>query len=399
MNKDLSKLLPQVFTLTAAAFVFFFVSRNCVSLKKTLLAQQNGWVSCPGRIISIEDTKVVYYEDENTNLKQTLILFKVLLTGGQNKNKQVLALQTIDDFVAIKAKQVEPGDRVIVLKTGASEDATDFDEIIRNPAYFFEEYNRFPYLALLFFLFAFLIILFGGGKGVKTLISLLLTCLIIFFYFIPSVFSGVSLYRSSLFVCLYSVITTILILSGYTKKSFIAIAGCSGGLLCAALLTVIMTKCLKLNGFLNNESVYLLSILPNGSSNPVSVIFASITIGSIGAIMDVAMSLASSLNELAAAVPDISFKQLLKSGFEIGKDMMGTMANTLILAYIGGSLSFVLVLVAYNTSYLGLLNHQMITVEILQGLAGSIGILCTIPFTTLLAAVIYSVRFSVSIER
>ena len=111
------------------------------------------------------------------------------------------------------------------------------------------------------------------------------------------------------------------------------------------------------------------------------------------------MSLASSLNEIAAAVPDISFRQLLKSGFEIGKDMMGTMANTLILAYIGGSLSFVLVLVAYNTSYLGLLNHQMITVQILQGLAGSIGILCTIPFTTLLAAVIYSVRFSISIER
>lgn len=398
MNKNYSKLLSQFFTLAAAVFVFFFVSRNCVSLKKTLLAQQNGWVSCTGKIISVEDTKVVYYEDENTNLKQTLILFRVLLTGGKNRNKEVLALQTIDDFVAIKAKQVEVGDRVIVLNTGAPEDVTDFEQIIRNPAYFFEEYNRIPYLAVLFFIFAFLIILFGGGKGIKTLISLLLTCIVIFFYFIPSVFSGVSLYKSSLFVCLYSLITTILIISGYTKKSFIAIAGCSGGLLCAALLTIIMTKCLKLNGFLNNESVYLLSILPKGSSNLVSVIFASITIGSIGAIMDVSMSLASALNELAAAVPDISFKQLLKSGFEIGKDMMGTMANTLILAYIGGSLSFVLVLVAYNTSYLGLLNHQMITVEILQGLAGSIGILCTIPFTTILAAVIYSVKFSVSIE-
>ncbi|MBP5328614.1 MAG: YibE/F family protein [Spirochaetaceae bacterium] len=399
MNKNFSKLLSQFFTLAAAVFVFFFVSRNCVSLKKTLLAQQNGWVSCTGKIISVEDTKVVYYEDENTNLKQTLILFRVLLTGGKNRNKEVLALQTIDDFVAIKAKQVEAGDRVIVLNTGAPEDVTDFEQIIRNPAYFFEEYNRIPYLVVLFFIFAFLIILFGGGKGIKTLISLLLTCIVIFFYFIPSVFSGVSLYKSSLFVCLYSLITTILIISGYTKKSFIAIAGCSGGLLCAALLTVIMTKCLKLNGFLNNESVYLLSILPKGSSNLVSVIFASITIGSIGAIMDVSMSLASALNELAVTVPDISFKQLLKSGFEIGKDMMGTMANTLILAYIGGSLSFVLVLVAYNTSYLGLLNHQMITVEILQGLAGSIGILCTIPFTTILAAVIYSVKFSVSIEK
>ena len=397
MIENWKKLPTQILTLAAAVFIFLFASRNCISLRKTLLAQQNGWVSCTGRVISIEDTKVILYE-ENTNLKQTFILFKVLLTSGQNRHKEVLAIQTIDDFIAIKAKQVEPGDRVIILKTTASDNETDFDKLIRNPAYLFEEYNRIPYLALLFFLFAFLIVLFGKGKGIKTLLSLILTCIVIFFYFIPAVFSGHSLYTSSLFVCLYSLITTILIINGYTKKSFVAIAGCSGGLLCAAILTVIMTKCLKLNGFLNNESVYLLSILPNGSSNLVSVIFASITIGSIGAIMDVSMSLASSLNEIAAAVPDISFRQLLKSGFEIGKDMMGTMANTLILAYIGGSLSFVLVLVAYNTSYLGLLNHQMITVQILQGLAGSIGILCTIPFTTLLAALIYSVKFSVSIE-
>ena len=397
MIENWKKLPTQILTLAAAVFIFLFASRNCISLRKTLLAQQNGWVSCTGRVISIEDTKVILYE-ENTNLKQTFILFKVLLTSGQNRHKEVLAIQTIDDFIAIKAKQVEPGDRVIILKTTASDNETDFYKLIRNPAYLFEEYNRIPYLALLFFLFAFLIVLFGKGKGIKTLLSLILTCIVIFFYFIPAVFSGHSLYTSSLFVCLYSLITTILIINGYTKKSFVAIAGCSGGLLCAAILTVIMTKCLKLNGFLNNESVYLLSILPNGSSNLVSVIFASITIGSIGAIMDVSMSLASSLNEIAAAVPDISFRQLLKSGFEIGKDMMGTMANTLILAYIGGSLSFVLVLVAYNTSYLGLLNHQMITVQILQGLAGSIGILCTIPFTTLLAALIYSVKFSVSIE-
>ena len=398
MIKNRTKLPSQIITLAAAVFIFLFASRNCISLRKTLLAQQNGWISCTGKIVSIEDTKVILYE-ENTNLKQTFILFKVLLTGGNNKHKEVLAIQTIDDFVAIKAKQVEPGDKVIILKTTAPDTETDFDKLIRNPVYLFEEYNRIPYLALLFFLFAFLIVLFGKAKGIKTLISLILTCTIIFFYFIPSVFSGHSLYTSSLFVCFYSLITTILIINGYNKKSFVAIAGCSCGLLCAAILTVIMTKCLKLNGFLNNESVYLLSILPNGSSNLVSVIFASITIGSIGAIMDVSMSLASSLNELAVAVKDISFRQLLSSGFEIGKDMMGTMANTLILAYIGGSLSFVLVLVAYNTSYLGLLNHQMITVEILQGLAGSIGILCTIPFTTLLAAVIYSVRLSVSIEK
>ena len=143
MIKNRTKLPAQIITLAAAVFIFLFASRNCVSLKKTLLAQQNGWISCTGRVVSIEDTKVILYE-ENTNLKQTFILFRVLLTGGTNRHKEVLAIQSIDDFIAIKAKQVEPGDRVIILKTTAPDAETDFDKLIRTPVYLFEEYNRIP---------------------------------------------------------------------------------------------------------------------------------------------------------------------------------------------------------------------------------------------------------------
>ncbi|NLK45530.1 MAG: YibE/F family protein, partial [Treponema sp.] len=172
-----------------------------------------------------------------------------------------------------------------------------------------------------------------------------------------------------------------------------------GGVLVAAVLAIIMKNVMFINGYFNNESLYLEALLPAGQKNLVAVLFAAVLIGSVGAVMDVSMSLASALFELAISVEDISFKQLVKSGFSIGRDMMGTMANTLILAYIGSSLSFLLVLIAYNSSFLGLINNQIIAFEIMQAITGSIGILCGIPLTTFIAAALYSIKITFSISK
>ena len=120
-----------------------------------------------------------------------------------------------------------------------------------------------------------------------------------------------------------------------------------------------------------------------------AIIFAAIIIGATGAVMDVAISIASSLGELAGQLESPTFAGLLKSGFAIGRDMMGTMANTLVLAYIGSSLATVVLIVAYNSSLLNILNKEMIVVEVEQALVGSLGILAAIPLTSLLAALVY----------
>jgi len=112
--------------------------------------------------------------------------------------------------------------------------------------------------------------------------------------------------------------------------------------------------------------------------------------GSLGAVMDVAMSLASSINELSINMKDKSFSKMVKSGFNIGKDAIGTMSNTLILAYIGSSLATVLLLTAYNKNPLYLFNLEMIIVEILQAIIGSLGILFAVPLTTVLSAYIFN---------
>ena len=117
--------------------------------------------------------------------------------------------------------------------------------------------------------------------------------------------------------------------------------------------------------------------------------YASILIASLGAIMDVAMSISSSMQEIYELNPAIAFQELFKRGMNIGKDIMGTMANTLILAFMGGSFSLVMLLWGYNMSLRQIGNLPFIAVEVVQGIAGSIGIVLTVPFTAFMACMLY----------
>lgn len=370
-------------------------------LKNTLAAEKNGWNSYRGKVLEILDTSVEYYENGN-GLKKTAILFSVKLYDGEFKGRTIKAVQMQDDFIALKSDAVKKGDSVIILQLNGDAspsltENTPNQEIFDNPVFVFEEFYRFSSIMVLLFVFVVLLLIFGGIKGLNTLISLVLTCASLFCWFIPSIFNGANLYVSSISVCLYIIVMTVIIVNGINKKSLASIAGCFGGVLVAAALSVIMKNAMHINGYLNNDSLYLESLLPGGQKDLVAVLFSAIIIGAVGAVMDVSMSLSSALYELAESVKDISFKQLVKSGFAIGRDMMGTMANTLILAYIGSSLSFILVLIAYNSSFLGLLNNQIIAFEIMQALTGSIGILCGIPLTTFIASALYSIKIIVTV--
>ena len=129
-----------------------------------------------------------------------------------------------------------------------------------------------------------------------------------------------------------------------------------------------MTKVLALTGVVDESSYSLTTVNPDHPIDLLAIIFAAIIIGAMGAVMDVAMSLSSSLHELKLKVMSISPKELFKSGMVIGRDMMGTMANTLVLAYIGSSLTVTVLIVIYNSSMTELLNKERIVVEILQAL-------------------------------
>jgi uncharacterized membrane protein len=226
-------------------------------------------------------------------------------------------------------------------------------------------------------------------QGLKTVISLGFTCVSVFAVLIPAILNGHNIYLWSVIICVYITLMTLSLISGFNTKSLCSVIGCLSGVACAGLTVLVMDKFLNMTGLLEEESIYLYQLYPDNPINLKAIIFAMITIGALGAVMDVSMSISSSLFELKTKSPSIQPKELMKSGFTIGRDMMGTMANTLVLAYIGSSLTCVLLLVSYNANIEQVINKEVIVAEVLQALAGSMGMLLTLPLTSAVCAAVY----------
>ena len=156
----------------------------------------------------------------------------------------------------------------------------------------------------------------------------------------------------------------------------------------AALFAMIASHFAFITGFHTSQAGFLFAITDNLS---ISGIFISgVIIASIGAIADSSISIASAMEEVKASNPNITAKELAKAGFNVGRDVMGTMSNTLILAFVGSSFGLVLINMARDVTLLYFLNTDGIGIEIIQGVAGSIGIILTVPITTLIAARLFS---------
>ncbi len=307
----------------------------------------------------------------------TVIICSAEITDGDRRGEVVKAYQEHNSQMETM-KIVEPGDSVILKNYPVEEFGTQWAV---------DNFKRTPALIFLGLVFVALVILFGKGKGLRTVISLAYTCLAVFFVFVPAVLSGKNIYLTAVLVCVFIISSTLLMVNGADKKTLCAGLGCAGGVLVAAVITIVMSRIMQFAGYTNEDSYYL-TMLPS----PVdlrAISFAAIIIGAVGAVMDVAMSVSSALSELTEKVENITFKSLVQSGMAIGRDMMGTMANTLVLAYIGSSVSCVLLLLTYADSAADVFNREMIAFEILQAIAGSLGILLAIPLTTIVCGAVY----------
>ena len=252
-------------------------------------------------------------------------------------------------------------------------------------------YDKTIWIVLLFVIFALLIAVIGGKNGLKALVGLVITIALIFGVLIPGILSGWNIILLTLAICSLVIIITFLIVSGFNKKTFVAIVGTIGGIFAAAVIGGIFGNLMRLTGI--NEHARMISVAISQEQEMISftnVMLSAIMISAMGACMDVGMSISSALYEIKSKKPDITSKELIKSGMNIGKDVMGTMTNTLILAYVGSAM---LCLLLYNVNGFDLsfvLNAEDITDEILKSMAGSIGLIATIPITAILGGTIIS---------
>ena len=315
--------------------------------------------------------------DDFMNFQGEIIVFESRITRGERRGALVTATQSSGDFALGELKEVEEGDTVLLVYN-AFLDEWFFDGYLRT--------NRLLALAIVFML---CILLFGGRKGFNTLLSLALTCGAVFGVFIPAILAGKNIYAMSLLVCAYVITMTLLLVVGFNKKALAAAVGCASGLAVTGIIALIMDAALFLTGIVDEHSRFLVNLQGGIALDLRAIIFAGIIIGAMGAIMDVALSIASSLWEIKEEARSASFETLFRSGLTIGRDIMGSMANTLILAYIGTSLSVVLLLTVYSDSLFSLLNREMIVVEILKSLSGIMGILFAMPLTAFFCAIFY----------
>ena len=382
MNLNIRK--KQMITYVAVLLVsilYIIVGHNLAIANYHAFSGDDQSIVIKAEVVELTDRYTVMYPlNEFEYAEDETIVFRAKVTSGDMKGQTIEAAQTLDYFTAVHLPVVEPGDRILLYSIPGG---------MAEHEWLMSDYQRFDQILILGAVFVLLVLLIGRWQGVNTLISLALTCLAVFYVFIPAVLAGESIYLWSIATCIYVTFMTLFIVNGVNAKSIGAILGCLAGIVVAAVLTIFFEESMTLTGLLDENSVLLYGLNPDAPFNLKAIIFAAIIIGSMGAIMDVSISIAAALEELKEKLPQITFGELFQSGMNISRDIMGTMANTLILAYIGSALAGVLLMVAYNSAMIDLFNREMIVVECLQALAGSIGILMALPFTALICALLY----------
>jgi uncharacterized membrane protein len=176
-------------------------------------------------------------------------------------------------------------------------------------------------------------------------------------------------------------------IADFSTKSIAATLGTISGVVVAGFLAIGVGYLTHLTGISSEESRAIL-LSPTLSVDLKGLLFAGILIGAIGAIMDVSMSISSSIHEIYKANPKSNLKSLFSSGMNVGRDIMGTMSNTLILAYTGGALPLLFMYSAYKVSFMKILNLELITTEILRAVVGSIGLIMSVPLTSFIASLL-----------
>lgn len=370
------------FALMIFSVLFIYFGHKIASQNITVFNSSDKGLVEKSKIVEVMDVhKTAYSVGDGSEIVVEDILFKAELTSGPLKGTVVEAVQSLNQYFMVLPKGVEVGDKVLLYNVFSEQYEVDWA---------YGEYIRTDALLILGVIFAMLLVLYGRKKGLQTLISLVFTIMAIFLVFIPAILSGQNIYIWTIVICLFITVMTLITVSGVNLKTQAAIIGCMSGILGAAILVLVMDHFLKLTGVVDEDSIYLLLMNPDKPIDLKGIFFGAIIIGAMGAIMDVSMSISSALYEINEKYAARGFKELVESGINIGRDIMGTMANTLVLAYIGSSLSIVLLLITYNPSLIDLLNRELVVIEILQALIGSLGILLTLPLTAIVSAILFT---------
>lgn len=303
-----------------------------------------------------------------TNTTTTVQILRIELLEGE----EVGVVKVLENDIMILA----PGDTIYVNRL----EAIDGSEFIT-----FKDVERRPQLLFISLLLIGIIIIFAGWQGVRAIGSLLLSIVAIITILVPALLAGYSPALVSLGVAAVILSVTLFFTHGIRPHVVIAYIGTMSAVFVTCLLAWWSVGFLRLSGFSSDASVYL-NFSTGGTLDITGLLLGSIIIGLLGVLDDVSITQASVVQELRRANRELPWQQLYARAVRVGRDHVGSLVNTLALAYVGAALPLVLLYARSDASWLVSLNQEVIAAEILRIVVGSIGLVLAVPFTTLVAA-------------
>jgi uncharacterized membrane protein len=329
-----------------------------------------------GRVIDVSPLAVNQNLLHGAGLISKQQLVKVKILEGPYRDLVSSVSNDITDNPAYNIN-VKPGSEVILSVVSGKDSKPEIN---------ISDYHRAPIIDALLIGFLLLFLILGGRTGLKALLGLVITVLLIAFILLPLSMAGIYPLLTAIFICLAATIASMLLICGLTKKAAAAIFGTVCGVLISGILAYLVIKYAPLTGLSSEEAQILRGSVLTFNQKPAfyqGLLAAGMLIGALGVIMDVAISIASSVYELARVNNQLSRRELYQSGMNIGRDIMGTMTNTLILAYAGGALP--LLLLGSQMPWAKLVNLDLVATEVAAAISGSLGLISTIPLTALMA--------------
>ena len=266
-------------------------------------------------------------------------------------------------------------------------------------AIYIQDYDRSWPLIIVVLLFLIITMLVGGKVGAKSLVGLGFTILCIFSILIPLLIGGAPTLPTIWLMCAYVTIVTFVILDGVNRKTICAIFGTILGVAFAAAFGKFFCWIMRITGFqmrdVDSTIEALVQIRQGQIMDGVAPMYikdllvGGILIAALGAVNDVAMSISSAMNELIRVNPNLTRKELFKSGMNIGRDMVGTMTNTLILALVGGSLISMIYLSSLEPTFRHFMSTAYLSVEVVQAVASSLGVILGVPSSVVLGVLLF----------
>ena len=351
----------------------------CLAMILILLALPTGFEGalnyqeaerCSALVLSTDDSAIV----DTGLVRSGEQLCELEILDGRFKGRTVTGVNMLNGSLE-QDKIFSPGDRALVV---VSHDGDTITNVTMSDHY------RLGWEMVLAAAFALFLILFAGRTGVRAIASFVLTVLVLWKLLVPLYLKGFNPVWVGLALTLVLTVMIIALVYGFDRRCLAAVSGSFLGILVTCVLGVVFTDLFQIHGAVMSYSE---SLLYSGYQHLdlTKIYMASIFLGASGAVMDLSVDITSAIHEVVEKRPDLSWREAVRSGLNVGRAALGTMTTTLLFAYSGGYIALLMVFMAQGTPLDNLLNYKYVAAEIIHTVIGSFGLVTVAPFTALTA--------------